>query len=173
MRGAAAVAIVVAGACGGGQHATDEDVASFDCDNRMVGYVAHGTLAAAEVGVAVDCAERGPRLVRWQVQADGTRAEDAQSLTTGEFNNLWRKIDAMGWRDLSDCDSSGSDAPDYTFSFKQADQSNSSECQHTDPPYPWHTILDELDAIAARGGQLAPDDVGPDEASGKHKGKHR
>ena len=159
MRGAAAAVIVIlggmaGGACGGGQHKDDDEVASFDCDGRMVGYVAHGTMAAAEVGVAVDCAERGPRIVRWQVQSDGTRAEDSHSMTTGEFDVLWRKIDAMGWRDLADCDGSGGNAPTYSFSFKQADQSSSCECQHTDPPFPWHTILDELDRIAAQGGQL-------------------
>jgi len=178
MRAVAAALIVVTGgaaACGGGQHRdSDDELASFDCDGRMVGYVARGTMAAAEVGIAVDCAERGPRIVRWQVQSDGTRAEDSHSLSTGEFDTLWRKIDATGWRDLGDCESSGDNAPTYSFCFKQADQSNTADCQSDDPPFPWHTIRDELDTIAARGGQLQPDDVAPDEvkpAKGKGKGR--
>jgi hypothetical protein len=157
-------------ACGGGQRGGgDEDRASFDCNDRMVGYVAHGTMAAPEVGVAVDCAERGPRLVRWRVESDGTRAEDARGMTTGEFDALWRKIEGTGWRDLGDCNASGFDAPTYMFSFRTAEQASSCECQHTEPPYPYHAILRELDALAARGKQLGPDDIAPDEIAPKGK----
>ena len=169
-----AVSILGAAACGGGQRGggdSDEDRARFDCNERMVGYLARGSIAADEIGVAVDCAERGPRLVRWRVEKDGTRTDDARSLTTGEFDALWRKMDQTGWRDLGDCNANSDDAPIYTFSFKTAEQATTCECQHTDPPFPYHTILDELDKMASQGGQLAPDDVAPDELVPKGKGK--
>jgi hypothetical protein len=167
----AAVAMVGAAACGGGQRGggEDDDGARFDCNGRMVGYIARGTIAAEEIGVAADCAERGPRLVRWRVEKDGTRADDARSMTTGEFDTLWRKINQTGWRDLGDCNASGFDAPTYTFSFQDAEQAATCECQHTEPPFPYYTIINELDALASQGKQLAPDDIAPDELVPKGK----
>jgi hypothetical protein len=168
------LAVVGAVGCGGGQKTgggDEEGDARFACNDRMVGYIARGSLAAEEIGIAVDCAERGPRLVRWRVEHDGTRADDARSLTTGEFDALWRKIDQSGWRDLGDCTAGGDHAPIYSFSFRDSEQQSTCECQHDDPPFPWHMIRDELDALAAKGGQLGPDDVAPDEIAPRKGGR--
>lgn len=171
--GAAAI-VVVLGACGGAQRGEGSDsgeAGGFDCKDRMAGYVAHGTLGADEIGVAIDCGERGPRLIRWRVESDGTRAEDARGLTPGQFDTLWRKVDDTGWRNLQDCNGGGDHDPVYTFSFKDWTGAASFECRSADPPYPYHTILDELDVAATSGrGQLGPDDIAPDELAPNKKG---
>jgi hypothetical protein len=165
VRAASTTAVMIACACGGSQRPTDDsDDATFACDDRMAGYIARGTIAAAEIGVAMDCDERGPRLIRWRVEADGTHAEDSHGITPDQFDTLWRKIDQTGWRDLHDCAASGDDAPIYSFSFRDHGASNTFACQHTDPPFPFRTIRDELDIAAARGRrQLGPDEPAPDE----------
>jgi hypothetical protein len=161
--------LVGAAACGGAQRdAGRESAQGFTCNDRMAGYVGHGTLAADEIGVAIDCAARGPRLLRWRVESDGTRAEDERGLSPGEFDTLWRKIDDTGWRDLQGCDGGAEHDPVYTFSFKDWTGAASFECRSADPPFPYHTILDELDRLALSGrGQLGPDVPAPDETAAK------
>lgn len=163
-RAAATTLVFGAAACGGAQGQADRDRQDFQCNDRMAGYVAHGTLGAEELGVAIDCAERGPRLTRWRVEPDGTRAEDSRGLTPGQFDALWRKVDDTGWRDLHDCASPSDKDPIYSFTFKDWSATNTFECQSADPPFPYHTILDELDLAASQGRrQLGPDVPAPDE----------
>jgi len=163
----AVIALALAGGCGGAQAQADRDRQQFECNERVAGYVAHGTLGAEELGVAIDCAERGPRIVRWRIDPEGTRADDARGLTPGQFDALWRKVDQSGWRDLQDCASPSDKDPIYTFTFKDATAQNTFECQALDPPFPYHTILDELDLAASQGRpQLGPDVVAPDETRG-------
>jgi hypothetical protein len=177
MRGwMATAALIGSGGCGGPGHggAGTGGEAGFDCKDRMAGYVAHGTLGAEEVGVALDCRERGPRLVRWRVESDGTRAEDALGMSTGQFEALWQKIDDSGWRDLQDCAAGDEHDPVYLFTFKDWNSAASFQCQNLDPPYPYHTILDELNAAATSGrGQLGPDVPAPDEQNPAKPGGRR
>jgi hypothetical protein len=157
--------------CGGAQAQADRERQTFECNDRMAGYVAHGTLGAEELGVAIDCAERGPRIVRWRVDPDGTRAEDARGMTPGQFDALWRKVDQSGWRDLQDCASASDKDPVYSFTFRDWSAQNAFECQALDPPFPYHTIRDELDRAARQGRrQLGPDVVAPDEVPGAGAG---
>jgi hypothetical protein len=155
-------AVVIAWGCGGAPRGgSDEPGAGWQCNDRMAGYVGHGTMGAQEIGVAVDCAERGPRIVRWRVDAAGTRAEDARGITPGAFDAIWRKLDGTGWRDQHDCTAGGENDPVYTFSFKDWQAQRTFACQSIDPPFPYHTILDELDLAANRGQpQLGPRDDG-------------
>lgn len=171
-----AAAVIVLGACGGApRDGGGAEAAAFDCKDRMAGYVAHGTLGADELGVAIDCGERGPRLIRWRVESDGTRAEDARGLSPGEFETLWRKIDDTGWRNLQDCSGGGGERdPVYTFSFKDWTGAASFACRSADPPYPYHAILNELDRAATSGrGQLGPDVPAPDETAPGNNGGPR
>jgi hypothetical protein len=159
---------IAVAACGGAQSQADRERQRFECNDRMAGYVATQTLGAAEMGVAISC-DQGPRLVRWRVTTDGTRAEETRNLTPGEFDKLWYKVDASGWRDLKSCaGDGGDDDPIFKFSFKDWTGDAQFECQTRKPPFPYNTILDELDLAAAWGRkQLGPDEGPPaDEAVG-------
>ena len=147
-------------ACGNPHQDTLRQNADFDCHDRVASYVVVGSLTAAEVGVQVDCAEKGPRVRRWTVTKDGTRDEYEGSMTVGDFDRMWDKIDGAGWKYLKDCDGTGQpDDPVYSFDVKDWNGSASFECTNAgDLPYPYNTIVDELDFKAAR---VAPEDKTP------------
>ena len=98
-----------------------------------------------------DCRDQGPRIVRWTVTRDGNRDEHQASLGVGEFDRLWEKIDGAGWRYLKDCDGTGQpEDPVYSFDVKDWNGSVSFSCTNAGPlPYPYNTIVDELDFKAA------------------------
>lgn len=76
-------------------------------------------MAGDELGVAIDCQDAGPRVRRWVAQRDGTREESAKSLTPGEFDDIWARVDGTGWRNLTDCEqAAGKGDPVYTFDAK-------------------------------------------------------
>ena len=162
--GGGVAAIVMAG-CSGRQSQADRERQSFDCGDRLATYVAKKPFGASERGVALDCEEAGPRLKRWLVTDEGTRAEEARGMTPGEFDALWKKVDGVGWRDLKDCPTGDDKEPIFTFSFRDWTGKNGFTCQALRPPYPYYTIVDELDMAAHKGRpQLAPDEPAPDEA---------
>lgn len=150
-------------ACGNPHKDTLAQNADFACNDRQASYLVSGSLTAAEVGVQIDCAAAGPRVTRWTVTKDGNREEYSGSLGVNEFDTLWQKIDGAGWRYLKDCDGTGQPGdPVYTFDVKDWNGSVSFSCTNAGPlPFPYHTIVDELDFKAAAA---APEDRTPPDA---------
>lgn len=139
-------------ACGGGQHrSTDDALDLFKCKSRSVSYIVTGSIAGDELGVAIDCQDAGPRVRRWRVERDGTREESAKSLTPGEFDDIWQRVDGAGWRNLKDCDqAAGKGDPVYTFDAKDWNGANSFACGGRGAlPFPYGNLVDELDQAAA------------------------
>src|SRR5690606_499200 len=110
---------MVAG-CGARQKQANAEQQQFQCKDRAVGYIATHHLAGSEIGVTMDCAEAGPRLQRWRVDKDGSREEDARSMTPGEFDKVWREIDGSGWAYIKDCENGtlGDKDPVFVFAVK-------------------------------------------------------
>lgn len=152
MRSAPALAVVVVAACGGSKEATmPSSWADFDCRDRVASYFVVGSMAAAEAGVQLDCNVAGPRVLRWTVDKDGTRVEDSGNVTPGEFDDVWKRIEGVGWRHLDDCPPDLDEgAPVYTFDVKYLDEGATFQCESLRPVYPWNTLVDELDQLAAR-----------------------
>ena len=149
-RGLAGLALALA-ACGGKQdNHVPSTWANFDCKDRKVSYFVVGGMAAQEAGVQVDCSTQGPRVLRWLVEKDGTRTEDSTNISPGEFEDLWKRIEGVGWRHLGDCaPDEGKDIPVYTFEVADWQDRASFECDALRPEFPWITVIDELDAQAA------------------------
>jgi len=138
-------------ACGGKQEPMPSSWADFDCKDRRVSYFVVGGMAAQEYGVQIDCATQGPRVMRWLVDKEGTRTEGSTNITPGEFNDLWKRIEGIGWRHLKDCaPDQGKDVPVYTFEVAALDEKATFECDALRPEFPYITVIDELDEQAAR-----------------------
>jgi hypothetical protein len=137
--------------CGGARGGGQGDGDDFDCRDRSASYVVVGSLAGAEVGVAMDCAERGPRLRRWVVARADDRDERARSMTPREFEDIWARIEGAGWRFLEDCDSGAAPTdPIYTFDVKDWNGTVSFACAGRGAlPFPYGGLVDELDQAAA------------------------
>ena len=60
-------------ACGGRQNQADREAHQFECRDRSATYKASKHIAGEEIGVALDCAESGPRIKRWKVDKNGKR----------------------------------------------------------------------------------------------------
>lgn len=153
--------VTSAAACGNRDRDTLRRNAEFECHDRIASYVVVGSLTATEVGVQVDCAEAGPRVKRWEVSKDGTRDEYEGSMTVGDFDRMWEKIDGAGWRYLKDCDGTGQpNDPIFTFDVKDWNGEATFTCTNAGPlPYPYNTLVDELDfkaAAAAPEEKVAP-----------------
>ena len=152
-----AVALVsLALGCGGSQNqGVSEDVRNFECANRRVAYIATGHFAGPEVGVVIDCAERGPRIKRWVVIDDsGGKETGEHSLTVRQFNDLWEKVDSTGWQNLSDCDNpdAGEGDPAYKFGIQDQNGSVSLACDGKQLPFPYDRLLNEIDLLVAEHG---------------------
>jgi hypothetical protein len=164
LAGAAALAALAAAApaCGGRQHAAAESDRLFQCKGRSAEYIVVGGIGGDEVGVALDCADAGPRVRRWKVAQDGTREEGAKSLTPGEFDDVWARIEAAGWRNIQDCPQAAAQGdPAYSFDVKNDDDKASFSCSGRGQlPFPWGSLVDELDQAAARVTGHAHDDPG-------------
>jgi hypothetical protein len=165
LAGAAALAALAAAApaCGGRQHTgAAESDRLFQCKGRSAEYIVVGGLGGDEVGVALDCADAGPRVRRWKVAQDGTREEGAKSMTPGEFDDVWARIEAAGWRNIQDCAQAAAQGdPVYTFDVKNDDDKASFSCSGRGQlPFPWGSLVDELDQAAARVSGHAHDDPG-------------
>jgi hypothetical protein len=146
------VAIVACAAgCGGSKEPRmPSSWANFECKDRALSYMVVGSLAADEAGIQIDCNQTGPRVVRWLVDNDGTRVEDSAAMTPGEFEDVWKRVEGVGWRNLRDCPPEGGNVPTYQFDVADWDGSASFECEAMRPAFPWITLIDELDQLAAR-----------------------
>lgn len=130
----------------------------FDCRERAASYTVVGSLAGPEVGVQLDCGVAGPRIMRWTVASDGVRDERQASLGVIEFDRIWERIDGSGWRNLKDCTGSGGERdPAYAIEVKDWNRQNAFSCVNAGPlPFPYNTIVDELDLRAAAIGGPEP-----------------
>lgn len=152
MNRALAIVILLA-ACGGREEPRmPSSWANFDCKDRKVSYFVVGGMAAQEAGVTMACAApAGPRVERYSVDKDGTRTEDSQAISPGEFNDVWTRIDATGWRHLDDCaPDTGADVPVYQFDVSDEEKAATIGCDALRPDFPYNTFIDELDQLAAR-----------------------
>lgn len=151
-------ALVVAAGCANPNARLARENAEFRCRDRSASYTVVGSLAGAEVGVQLDCAVAGPRIVRWTVDRDGNRAEQAASLGVHEFDRIWARVDASGWRNMQDCTGSGGERdPVYDIEMKDWQHQKAFACVHAGPlPFPYNTIVDELDLRAAAIGGPEP-----------------
>ena len=152
----AVVLACLAPGCGGGQsRGAAEDVRNFQCRNRRVAYIATNHFAGPEVGVVIDCAERGPRVKRWVVIDDsGGKQTGEHSLTARVFDDLWEKIESTGWHNLGDCDNPGAGEgdPAYKFGIQDENGSVSLACEGKELPFPFDRLLNELDLLVAEHG---------------------
>lgn len=165
MRAAATLGLALAAACNPHKGTLAEN-AEFDCRDRFASYLVSGSLTAAEVGVQIDCAQAGPRVTRWTVTRDGNREEYSGSLGVHEFDRLWEKIEGAGWRYLKDCEGSSlPEDPVYNFDVKDWNGQVTFSCTNPDPlPFPYNTIVDQLDLKAAAAapqerGKPDPEDL--------------
>lgn len=160
MRRAAAILVALA-ACGGAERdRTRREGLAFECRDRSAMYTAQRHIGG-ELGVKIDCAAAGPRIVRWKIeQQGGTRVEDARSLSPGEFDRLWREVSGTGWENLKDCTTGtlGKDDPVYVFDIKDDQAATRFQCQSTELPFPYNGLVDPLDLAAQKGRQQLGDD---------------
>ncbi|HVV87031.1 MAG TPA: hypothetical protein VHE35_28525 [Kofleriaceae bacterium] len=163
--GVAAATAVVGGAAGCGNPNARQlhDNAEFRCHDRYAAYTVVGSLAGTEAGVQMDCAEAGPRIVKWTTDNQGNRSEQQASLGVHEFDRLWEQIDATGWRNLKDCTGTGGPSdPVYDIEVKDWNHHTTVECTQAGAlPFPYNTIVDPLDLRAAAIG--GPEAKGSDD----------
>jgi hypothetical protein len=161
---AAAIAVAVAAGAGCGASAREQarrEAQDFNCRDRSVSYTATRHIAGDEIGVQMDCASAGPRLVRWKMNKAGGRIEDAQSLAPNEFDRVWREIAGTGWENLKDCTTGtlGKQDPVFVFDVKDDQNQATFQCQTTTLPFPYNGLADPLDMAAQRGrGQLGDEE---------------
>jgi hypothetical protein len=133
----------------------------FQCRDRSISYTAVRHIAGDELGVQMDCAAAGPRIVRWKMDRTGNRIEDKKSLTPAEFDRVWREIAGSGWENLKDCTTGTLGKQDPVYSFDVRDDQNQAQfqCQSTTLPFPYNGLVDPLDLAAQRGrGQLGDEE---------------
>jgi len=153
---AAMVAGAGAGAAGCGASARDQarrEAQDFNCRDRSVSYTATRHIAGDEIGVQMDCAAAGPRLLRWKTDRTGNRIEGSSSMTPAEFDRVWREIDGTGWEYLKDCTTGtlGKQDPVYVFDVKDDQNHGTFQCQSLTMPFPYNGIVDPLDLASQRG----------------------
>jgi hypothetical protein len=131
----------------------------FDCKDRYVSYMTSHHMSGDEIGVQMDCVN-GPRIKRWKVSRTGNRIEDGHPLSPGEFDDIWRQIDGVGWAYLNDCTNGtgGKTDPVYVFEVKDDQQQKTFQCQSTTMPYPYSAIVNPMDLAAAQGRKQLGDD---------------
>ena len=161
-RGALLALGVVAtlGACGGRQHthAAAGGDSNFECLQRSSEYMVVGGFAAAEAGVSMLCDEGRPRIVKWTADESGHRTKVTHALTGAEFDEVWGKIDATGWRFLGKkCPNPGAGKKDpiYTIDVGDAKTRVDLTCVGKELPFPYDRLVNELDLRAAGFGDDA------------------
>ncbi|HSK03116.1 MAG TPA: hypothetical protein VK932_17815 [Kofleriaceae bacterium] len=159
---ALAVLAAVTAACGAGaREQARREAQDFDCRDRSVSYTASGHISGDEIGVQMDCAAAGPRILRWKTDRTGNRVEDAHSLPPSEFDRVWREIAGTGWENLKDCTTGtlGKQDPVYVFDVRDDQHQASFQCQSLTMPFPYNGLVDPLDRAAQRGrGQLGDEE---------------
>ena len=164
MRSLVVLGLGLVAACGARQRQATAEQQEFTCKDRLVSYVVSHHMGGDEVGVQMDCGE-GPRIKRWRIDKQGTRIDDARSMTPREFDKVWGEISGSGWEDLKDCGNgtAGERDPIYVFDIKDDQNKATFQCQSQSMPYPYNTIVDPLDVAAQSGrGQLGdpePEDL--------------
>lgn len=168
------VVVIALAGCGGRQRQANAEMQDFRCRDRFAIYTAKQHIGG-ELGVQLDCADAGPRISRWRVTRDGTRTEDARSMTPGEFDKVWGEIDSSGWAFLKDCTTGtlGENDPLYQFRMSDDTQQGEFKCQSTTVPFPYNTIVDSLDMAATQGRKQLGDDEPADLKQYEHKDKQR
>jgi hypothetical protein len=157
---ALAISACWAAGCGGSKKQVESEREPFNCKDRAVSYVAAKSMGGDEVGVAMDCKEAGPRILRWRTDKLGNRQKDQHPITPGQFDSTWKEIDGTGWPNLHDC-ANGSLAkgdPVYQFDIQDDENKASFSCQTREMPYPYNDISDPLDMLANSGKQLGDDE---------------
>jgi len=158
----AALAAVAAGAgCGASaREQARREAQDFQCRDRSVAYMATRHIAGDELGVQMDCATAGPRVVRWKMDRNGNRIEDKVSVTPGEFDRVWREISGTGWENLKDCTTGTLRKQDPVYSFDIKDDQNQAQfqCQSTVLPFPYNGLVDPLDLVVQKGRKQLGDD---------------
>jgi hypothetical protein len=147
-------AALAAAACGGAQQTGGGgQVAGFACKGRRIEYTVAGGLAGVENGVSVICQEPSPMLKKWRAAGGGEQAEsNAHSMTQSDFEELWKKIESTGWRNLENCSNpaAGDQDPVYTVDVSDDKSSVSLSCpgQASTMPFPFDRLINELDLAA-------------------------
>lgn len=168
--GAAAAGLAAAAALGFGATAAGcgpsardlarREAQDFNCRDRSVRYAATQHIAGDEIGVQMDCAEAGPRIMRWKTDKGGGRVDDKRSMSPAEFDRVWKDIAGTGWENLKDCTTGtlGKEDPVYAFEVRDDQNQASFKCQSLTMPFPYNGIVDPLDLAAQRGGGQLGDD---------------
>jgi hypothetical protein len=162
LAGAATLAAAWLAGCGPNlREQARREAQDFQCRDRLAKYTATRHMAGDEIGVQLDCAEAGPRLVRWKTDRNGARIDDARSMTPSEFDRVWRELAGTGWENLKDCTTGtlGKQDPIYAFEVRDDQNQAAFKCQTTTLEFPYNGIADPLDLAAQRGrGQLGDEE---------------
>jgi hypothetical protein len=136
------------------------EAVDFQCRDRLASYVATKHLGGDEVGVQMDCGEKGPRIKRWRMDKQGKRIGDEHAMSPSEFDSVWRELDGTGWANLRDCGNGtgGARDPIYTFDVKDDQNKATFQCQSRTMPFPYNSIVDPLDVAAQRNQKQLGDD---------------
>src|SRR5262245_55988760 len=154
MRLAWAVLAALAAGCGGAQETGGGgQVSDFHCHGRRIEYTVTGGLAGVENGVSVICHEPSPALKKWRAAGGGEQAEsNAHSMTQAAFEDLWKRIESTGWRNLENCSNPAADEKDPVYTVDVADDKSSVSLscpgQASTMPFPFDRLINELDLAA-------------------------
>jgi hypothetical protein len=160
-RAAATAAIALCAGCGpSAAELARREGRDFDCRDRSISYTANRHIAGEELGVLMDCAVAGPRLVRWKSDRTGNRIEDKFSLSPAEFDRVWREIAGTGWENLQDCTTGSLLKQDPIYVFEVRDDQNQAtfQCQSKVMPFPYNGLVDPLDMASQRGRRQLGDE---------------
>ncbi len=150
----AVATLLLAAACGGagGSRGKLRTIEEFTCQKRRAEYSATGGFGFVEAGVAISCSGETAKLDTWRVLNDkGNRKDSSFSLSQVEFEDLWKRIESTGWRNLTDCNNPGAadDDPAYTIDISDENTEVSLSCQGKELPFPFDRLVNELDLKAA------------------------
>lgn len=151
-------AVLLLSGCPKGSAATGpaRDLSQFECNDRQVGYTVVGGFAADEAGITMQCNGDDPQILKWQSDAGGTRKQKKFPLSAEQFDDVWSKIDATGWRNLAqDCKNPNAEGGDPSYMLDVGDYAMSVtlNCDGKSLPFPYDRIVNELDLRAAGFGE--------------------
>jgi hypothetical protein len=146
----------LAGGCSkqGGSTGPKRDLSGFACNDRQVGYMVAGGFAADEAGITMQCTGDDPQIIRWRLEETG-RQSKKKPLSAEQFDAVWAKVDATGWRFLEeDCNNPSKQDGDPVYVIDVSDDSMSKtlHCDGKVLPFPYDRIVNELDLRAAGFG---------------------